>query len=1111
MSELTELEEAMRSLKKDNLEKKRLVAELEDEKKYIEERNRYLIEKLKQAGVLYEESGKRLMDFVNENVKPLKAKLSEFEAMAQKTKEYEKSIAVALKRITEFEAIIGDFKNEVIKGDEKEAGLSGELGEMKKALAEMAKRIARVQTFGSEELGEKVEEIKAKFGEDTRKIEDEFSVLKLGVGSAIDNFKKEFERQANALRNEMEKVDIKKAKELGDALAQVAEELNKTKTDFSKSMVMLEKSVEKLDMKKTKEMDTTLTTLSSSLDERFGNLAADVEKRVEQAESELKGFRVDLEKTLGKTKLEARDFMDVKAKEFDSLLQELKAKMNEQLKVSSEQWSKNLGTLRTDLIVTKKEVEKLIATINRKVELGEERREKKLEAGFAHMNASVAKRLDDETEQIYGQLGDITGSIEDLKANLDKKVMDTEKEMARFKVELEKTLGKAKVDTRDFVASKAKEFDAVLAGMKAKVDDQVAASASVWDKNLGALRSDLVSTQEEVEKLIGSINRKVELGEERREKKLDAATLAIQTSLSKKIDAAADEIYAKVDDIDGNVDAFKEGTTKTIDSLRKAIDLGEVKRKEDIDKIIKNFMVVKGEVDEKIREVSAGLDKFSKTSEVLRRQITKESLAGVQERVKAIIAELEKKFEVVEDGIIDKIATLESDVDELNAGFQGIANSVKTETERKLDFLRKEFEKRDIARDKGVDSFAKTLQKTVDAKFDSLITKMDARLKETEDETNSVRKDVDSFTVDLSEKFDSIISSKSKNFEKMMEALVTQTKAIQKDVNLTINDFKKEVERSDIHKKAEIERFLKEFVVERGRIEEKIKQVDAKLSEFSAMRKELKKEIYNESLAGVNQRVKDIIEGIEERFGNSRNEMENRVSELMKSVDMRVRETEASLNGIKAEMGRTTGKLRDDVDKITGKKAGEVDRVAAKLRTDVDVRVKATTSELYESMDAVKNDIVMLKGGLEKQVASLRKEIELGEAKRSDKVEKTKAAADREVKVRLDEFSARTEARIRASEAELKALRAELAGVVEKLRDRFDEIIEEKSETFETTMDGVVQKSEKAKKDAEALVENLKAKFQVRREGKMEGDRQVTQRAHVCQGRDGEKAQGNRR
>jgi hypothetical protein len=45
-----------------------------------------------------------------------------------------------------------------------------------------------------------------------RKIEDEFSVLKIGVGNSIDVFKKEFERQANALRNEMEKVDVKRRK-----------------------------------------------------------------------------------------------------------------------------------------------------------------------------------------------------------------------------------------------------------------------------------------------------------------------------------------------------------------------------------------------------------------------------------------------------------------------------------------------------------------------------------------------------------------------------------------------------------------------------------------------------------------------------------------------------------------------------------------------------------------------------------------------------------------------------------------------------------------------------------------------------------------------------------
>jgi chromosome segregation ATPase len=909
MTELTELEEGLRRLKKDNIEKKRLIAELDSEKKYFEERNRYLIEKLKQAGVLYEESGRRLLDFVNENVKPVKAKLDAFETRLQKIKEYDVSINSALKRVEDFSETVGNFKNEMIKHSEKQAAMTATMNEFKKSVNEMSKRVSSVQTFGSEELAEKVEEIKAKFGENVRKIEDEFSVLKIGVGNSIDVFKKEFERQANALRNEMEKVDIKKAKELGEALAHVTEELNRTKVDFSKAIASMERVVERLDVKKTKEMNEALASLSINLDEKFGGLAADVDKRVLAAEENLNKFRLELEKTLSKAKIETRDFVAVKSKEFDALLTELKKRMNEQLQMSVSEWNKNLGALRSDLITTKNEVERLIATINMKVEIGEERRDKKIETSLFQLNAMLAKKFEGEADQLYGQVDEVNQKVEDLKENL----------------------------------------------------------------------------------------------------------------------------------------------AKTAGALKKTSDVSEAKRKAEISKIIKEFMVVKGSVDEKINEVSAELEKFSKASETLRRQITKESLAGVQERVKAIVEEMEKKFEVVEDSMIDKMAAMEGDIDELGANFQGITSSLTAEHDKKIDFLRKEFERRDLKRDKETETFAKTLQKGVDGRFSALTNKLETQLRDIGGETNATRKEVDNFTVALSEKFDAIIKVKSRDFEKMVASLVADMRSMEKEVNLAINTFKKDIERTEVQKKTEVDKTLKEFITEKGRIDEKINHIDKKLAELSEMRKELKKEIYRESLSGVNERVKDIIEGIEERFDTSKEDTENKVSELMKSIDTRIREVEANLGGFRVELEKTLGKLRADVDKVTGKKTGEMDKLVEKLRFDVDAKADSVMSELSEKL------------------ASLKKELEMSETKRAEKIEKIKKDTDLLSDNLKTKFQAGEKERWRETDKALKELMLMRGDVGRRLQE-LDNEIKKIYGIKDSLKDEVMQ-------DSSSLVENRLASF----------------------------------
>ncbi len=942
MSELTELEEAMRSLKKDNAEKRRIASELESEKKYLEERNRFLIEKLKQAGVLYEESGRRLADFVEQNVKPLKAKMAEFEALAQRTKEYEKNISSSLKRVSDFEIVIGSFRKDMIANEQRQAAIAARLEEIRKTHADISARISKVQSFGSEELADKVEEVKAKFSEEARRIEDEFGGLKLGVAASIDNFRKEFERRANELGAEMEKVDIKKAKELGEGLARTTEELNKSRADFARSFTAVEKALEKLDASKTKELSRAIDLLSASLDDKFASLSASLDKRVLAAEGDLNRFRIELEKALGKSKADARDFLDSKSKEIASLLAELRAK-------------------------TKSEAEATIAE---------------------------------------------------------------------------------------------------------------------WNKSLGALRSELLETKKEAETLIGVVDRKVEAGEERREKRLESSLAVLQASLSKQFEAEANEIYVHVAQARRGMEAAETEFAKRAELLGKTFETAELKRRKEIDGIIRDFASVRGQVDEKTRAVAVAIEKFSKTADVLRAQIVRESLAGVHERMKAIFEEMEKKFETVEDSLIDKLSSLENDFDELKAGFQGSMLSFRAETDREIDSVRKEFEKRDVSRNMESAASANSLKKEINGRFAVLEGGLDNRLKAFESDVGSLNKAMGSFTVQLSGKFDSVVQTKTKEFEKAVRSLVADVKSMERDVNAVIGAFRADIGKRELQKKGEIDRMLRDFVAARGRIEEKMLQVDAKVAEFSDIRKELKKEIYKESLAGVQERVKDIIAGVDERFNASREDMEAKIGELMKSSDMRIREAEANLNGFRIELEKTVGRLRADVDKVTGKKTTEVDRIAGGLKKALDERVEVINAELLGNFDETRKEVAGLKAELAKSVTFMRKEFEAGEARRAEKTEKLRAAIDREFRAKVSDLAAAIDSRVKANEAETRAIKAVLDGAMAGLKERFDEIMAERAAAFESSVQAAGERAEKAKKDVDAVAEGLKARFIAEEKGR---------------------------
>ncbi|MCK5022908.1 MAG: hypothetical protein KAS04_01910, partial [Candidatus Aenigmarchaeota archaeon] len=451
MSELTELAKAMRKLKRDSVENSRLITELEKEKRYLDERNKYLIEKLKQAGVIYEEAGKKVMYFVNENITPLREKFNEFDERLKEVKAYDKSINSALTGIAEFQKIMGAFKTEMLKTEEKQALMNASMKDLGKRLAENSKRISTVQNIGSEELAEKVEEIKERFGEDVKTVEDEFNVFKMGVGNTIEDFRKDFVHEATILRKEMENVDQKKAKELYESMQRTADDMTKTKKEFYRYVNSINKDLERLDSKKSKELDKSMEMLATNLDARFKDFSNGVGKRVRSSEKELVDFKIELERSMTELRDNTKEFVDAKTKEIDDVTEELRTKTAQGMDSVMKEWNDNLNTVKREMLDTKNEMEKLIAIVNRKVELGEERRNSGMEKTLVEMQETVSGNITELSKDVGNRIGTIQFNFEKTKSDLSKTVNS-------FRKTMEKTEGKKRQEIdkilKEFISAK---------------------------------------------------------------------------------------------------------------------------------------------------------------------------------------------------------------------------------------------------------------------------------------------------------------------------------------------------------------------------------------------------------------------------------------------------------------------------------------------------------------------------------------------------------------------------------------------------------------------------------------------------------------------------------
>jgi len=152
MKEITELESRLKKLKDDEAERKRIIAELRNEKKLLEQRNKFLIEKLKKASVVYEQAGKKAYEFVNDNIRPMKREIEKVDSKLKRMEVYDREIGEGVKKIDGFEDIVKDFKRDIISVEKKQSELLNAIKELKKTNSELTKKISAVQSFGSEEL-----------------------------------------------------------------------------------------------------------------------------------------------------------------------------------------------------------------------------------------------------------------------------------------------------------------------------------------------------------------------------------------------------------------------------------------------------------------------------------------------------------------------------------------------------------------------------------------------------------------------------------------------------------------------------------------------------------------------------------------------------------------------------------------------------------------------------------------------------------------------------------------------------------------------------------------------------------------------------------------------
>ncbi len=94
MKEMDELSSGIERLKKTSDSQKRLIEQLQKDRAFLIERTRFLGQKLGEAYVIYEEAGKRILDFVDKETAPIKNQIAELNAETKKLSGIEQELKI---------------------------------------------------------------------------------------------------------------------------------------------------------------------------------------------------------------------------------------------------------------------------------------------------------------------------------------------------------------------------------------------------------------------------------------------------------------------------------------------------------------------------------------------------------------------------------------------------------------------------------------------------------------------------------------------------------------------------------------------------------------------------------------------------------------------------------------------------------------------------------------------------------------------------------------------------------------------------------------------------------------------------------------------------------
>ncbi|MBN2042638.1 MAG: hypothetical protein JW754_02425, partial [Candidatus Aenigmarchaeota archaeon] len=336
MKELYEIQSKLKEMKKDKEQQKQFMEALKNEKGMLSEKNKVIAEKLKEATNAYSEAGRRLTEFVDTQIKPMKKKLDDFDSNLTEIRGHQKALIDGLGRVDNFEKVLGGIKAAVFNVEKNQARFESLLKDMSKRDDELLGRIIQIESGK----------------EDTESVNNKLKETHKGLAETLKEMK-DFITETRKTTND---------------------ELNRMKAEVGKGISLIQTDVEKKDSKNERYINKLVSDVHVSLDEKLKEMSSVQESRSRDIEEKL----VETGDRFGKIIERIKSGMSKAEETENQKLDITYKKMEKELKLAAKEMAEELGgkisSVREDLNTTKKFIETLSGAIGKKIQESDDAR-----------------------------------------------------------------------------------------------------------------------------------------------------------------------------------------------------------------------------------------------------------------------------------------------------------------------------------------------------------------------------------------------------------------------------------------------------------------------------------------------------------------------------------------------------------------------------------------------------------------------------------------------------------------------------------------------------------------------------------------------------------------